>query len=218
VLSNYPGDIYGQVIGKSNEGSWLPNASYTLGTYRMPVNPPLTNRFRYEVTTAGVTGDAEPVWPTAINATVTDGSVVWTCRDSRFLNGDYATVFAQAKAIGMRYIEPWEWEFKYGPNSADGEWDAVLADFNAWADATYGNTPRAIVDITILGQSTIELTWPTATGFGYQVEWSPDLDQWFAVDDPAPGTGADMTWTDDGSQTDSPPFAQHRRFYRIRIS
>jgi hypothetical protein len=40
----------------------------------------------------------------------------------------------------MRYIEPWEWEFKYGSNSADGEWDAVLADFNAWADATFGST------------------------------------------------------------------------------
>lgn len=147
VLSNFPGDIYGQVIGKSGEGPWLANTSYPQGTYRMPVNPPMTNRFRYEVTTAGVSGGTEPVWPTTINATVADGTVVWTCRDSRFQNGDYATVFAQAKAIGMRYIEPWEWEFKYGPNSANGEWDAVLADFNAWADATFGNTPPAITSI-----------------------------------------------------------------------
>ncbi len=218
VLSNFPGDIYGQVIGKSGEGPWLPNTSYSLGTFRMPVNPPPTNRFRYEVTTAGVSGAAQPVWPTTINATVTDGAVVWTCRDSRFQNGDYATVFAQAKAIGMRYIEPWEWEFKYGSNSANGEWDAVLADFNAWALAAFGSTPPTIIDIVILDQANIKLTWPTATGFGYQVEWSADLDQWFPVGTPAPGTGADMTWTDDGSQTGSPPSAQRRRFYRIRIS
>jgi hypothetical protein len=80
VLSNFPGDIYGQVIGKSGEGPWLPNTSYSLGTYRMPVNPPSTSRFRYEATTAGVSGGTEPVWPTTINATVMDGAVVWTCR------------------------------------------------------------------------------------------------------------------------------------------
>ncbi|OGZ17190.1 MAG: hypothetical protein A2494_03180 [Candidatus Lloydbacteria bacterium RIFOXYC12_FULL_46_25] len=73
VLKAYPGDIYGQVIGKSTE-------------------------------------------PT------------------RFQNSDYGTVFSQAKDIGMRYIEPWEYEFKPGPNGADGKWDVIFKDFNTWTD------------------------------------------------------------------------------------
>jgi hypothetical protein len=216
VLSNFPGDIYGQVIGKSGEGPWLANTSYSLGTFRMPVNPPATNRLRYEVTTAGISGGTEPTWTTTLNATVTDGTVVWTCRDSRFQNGDYATVFTQAKAIGMRYIEPWEWEFKYGFNSANGEWDAVLADFNAWAEATFGNTPPAITAQHQNGH--ILLTWSAPVGGLYQVEWSPDLAQWFSVGTPTLATGSSMTWTDDGTQTGSPPASETKRFYRLRIS
>jgi hypothetical protein len=30
----------------------------------------------------------------------------------RFRNGDYASVFEQAKTLGMRYIEPWNYEFE----------------------------------------------------------------------------------------------------------
>jgi hypothetical protein len=36
--------------------------------------------FQYECTTAGVTGQTEPRWPKTLNATATDGSVVWTAK------------------------------------------------------------------------------------------------------------------------------------------
>lgn len=36
--------------------------------------------FEYECTTAGQTAIREPIWPTTVTATVTDGSVTWTCR------------------------------------------------------------------------------------------------------------------------------------------
>ncbi|MBV6501851.1 MAG: hypothetical protein CJBNEKGG_04381 [Prosthecobacter sp.] len=149
VLSAYPGDIYGQVIGKSGEGAWAAGTPYAAGAMRMPVNPPAAQRYRYEATTAGTSGGTEPVWPTTINATVTDGSVVWTCRDSQFGNGDFTTVFSQAKAVGMRYIEPWEWEFNNTTSSANGEWNTAMQDFNAWADATFGggNTAPTITGI-----------------------------------------------------------------------
>ncbi|MGV7230079.1 MAG: T9SS type A sorting domain-containing protein, partial [Nitrospirales bacterium] len=62
ALTTFPGDIYGQVIGRSDQ----------------------TTRFEKE---------------------------------------DYTSVFSQAKAIGMRYIEPWEFEFKYENRSAMGVWD-----------------------------------------------------------------------------------------------
>lgn len=58
---------------------------------------------------------------------------------NRFENGDYTTVFMQAMALGMLYIELWEYEFKYGPNGADGAWDTTFASYNAWADATFGS-------------------------------------------------------------------------------
>lgn len=53
----------------------------------------------------------------------------------RFQDGDYATVFTQAMELGLRYIEPWEYEIKTGPGTANGAWDALFAQFNAYADA-----------------------------------------------------------------------------------
>lgn len=163
ALTAFPGDIYGQIIGKSSDGPWLPNTSYATGIFRMPNPQPPTNAFRYEVTTAGTTGSTQPVWPTTVGATVTDGSVTWTCRASRFQDGDFTTVFAQAMAIGMRYIEPWEWEFKYGANSANGAWDTTMADYNAWADITFGEdtTPPAPPTglSAVAGNGLVSLDW-----------------------------------------------------------
>ncbi|MGZ0707156.1 beta-galactosidase [Coraliomargarita sp. W4R53] len=76
ALTAFPGDIYGQVIGRSNQ----------------------TRRFKDE---------------------------------------DFSTVFEQAKQIGIRYIEPWEYEFRSTNSSAHSAWNETMADYNAWADATY---------------------------------------------------------------------------------
>lgn len=48
----------------------------------------------------------------------------------RFPNG-YAEVFEQAKRLGMRYIEPWDYEFVNLTN------DPVFEDFNRWAKNNY---------------------------------------------------------------------------------
>ena len=61
------------------------------------------------------------------------GQVIARSDDStRFASGDYATVFAQAKELGLRYLEPWEYDFGAGAGTANGKWDALLRDFNAW--------------------------------------------------------------------------------------
>lgn len=75
VLSNFPGDKYAQMIGRSDQTNEA------------------TNRFR---------------------------------------NG-YPAAFTQAQQLGIRYIEPWEWEFKL-TGGALREWDAVMAGYNSWAD------------------------------------------------------------------------------------
>lgn len=48
----------------------------------------------------------------------------------RFPEG-YPAVFEQAKRIGMRYIEPWDYEF------INFTQDEIFADFNGWANRTY---------------------------------------------------------------------------------
>ena len=56
---------------------WAASIAYALGDY---VSATTKNGFRYECTTAGTSGTAEPTWPTTQGATVTDNTVVWTCR------------------------------------------------------------------------------------------------------------------------------------------
>ncbi|TWT51902.1 hypothetical protein CA85_51650 [Allorhodopirellula solitaria] len=70
ILKEYPGDLYGQVIGRSDQ-------------------------------------------------------------QRRFENNDYSTVFAQAKELGMRYIEPWNYEFE------NHTCDEALQEFNASAYSMY---------------------------------------------------------------------------------
>jgi hypothetical protein len=48
-------------------------------------------------------------------------------RARSFPPGGFAEAFVQARALGMRYVEPWEFDVK------SGQWDTVLADFNSWA-------------------------------------------------------------------------------------
>ncbi|MEW4456003.1 hypothetical protein AB1L30_25280 [Bremerella sp. JC817] len=70
LLKEYPGDLYGQVIGRSDQSH-------------------------------------------------------------RFPNGDYTAVFRQAEELGMRYIEPWNYEFEHGTS------DKAMKKFNATAKSRY---------------------------------------------------------------------------------
>lgn len=56
---------------------WRPNEQYASTEF---IRPTRATGFSYECTTAGTTSEREPIWPRAIGLTVTDGSVVWTCR------------------------------------------------------------------------------------------------------------------------------------------
>jgi hypothetical protein len=59
---------------------WRPNHNYALGALVMPTRP---NGYCYEVTTdGGASGAEEPAWPTVLEATVSDGDLIWTCKAS----------------------------------------------------------------------------------------------------------------------------------------
>lgn len=70
------------------------------------------------------------------------GQVIARSDDSsQFADGDYASVFAQAKALRMRYIEPWEYDFGTGSGTANGRWDKLLEDFNKWSATQFAAPP-----------------------------------------------------------------------------
>ncbi|GAA5219942.1 hypothetical protein GCM10025777_05720 [Membranihabitans marinus] len=52
-------------------------------------------------------------------------------QEERFQNSDYGSVFIQAKQLGIRYIEPWPYEFQHRTH------DSLMQDFNSWADSAF---------------------------------------------------------------------------------
>lgn len=68
---------------------------YSAGDFVLPTT---LNGYRYECTTGGTTATPAPTWPTTVGATVTDGTVVWTCRRFR------QQISAIAAAAGVRRV------------------------------------------------------------------------------------------------------------------
>jgi hypothetical protein len=66
-------------------------------------------------------------------------------------------------------------------------------------------------------QNTVTLAWPAQTGRTYQVEYSPDLQTWFASPTgEVVAAGSVANWTDNGPPaTASLPFGANERFYRV---
>lgn len=60
---------------------WQGSTAYSTGGYARPIT---SNNYFYECTTAGTSGSSQPTWPTIVGNTVSDGSVVWTCRAGNF--------------------------------------------------------------------------------------------------------------------------------------
>lgn len=64
--------------------NWAGSTVYALGAVVVPAAG-LQNGFRYECTTAGTSGASQPTWPVVEGATVSDGTVTWTCRAGNHL-------------------------------------------------------------------------------------------------------------------------------------
>ena len=59
--------------------TWISSTTFSTSNI---VTPTTGNGLYYECTTAGTSDTIEPTWPTNVNDTVTDGTVVWTCRSA----------------------------------------------------------------------------------------------------------------------------------------
>jgi hypothetical protein len=82
-----------------------------------------------------------------------------------------------------------------------------------------GFVPLPFVALNILPQPTqnsFNLSWNTSAGHTYQVEYSPDLIEWFiSPTGEIPGTGTVVNWTDNGPPaTTALPFSVAQRYYR----
>jgi hypothetical protein len=135
----------------------------------------------------------------------------------RFLDNSYATVFTQAKVLGIRYIEPWPYEFQHHTH------DSLLHDFNIWADANFSSEGSCLslpvtwysFNATQNGKS-IDLAWVTTNeenNVRFVIERSKEGRSWqelgqLWVTMPTE-TGSDYSFKDEN------PLARHN-YYRIR--
>lgn len=80
TLRQHPDSVLPVLFDFASRGlaqRWIAGADVS-ATYR--IRPLTPTGYEYEVTTAGQSGHREPIWPRTAGATVTDGSVTWTCR------------------------------------------------------------------------------------------------------------------------------------------
>lgn len=78
---------------------WSGATTYALGAVITPIT---RNGYAYVVTTAGTSSAIEPTWPTDVDSTVTDGTVVWTRSDAAPWTATYNLPMAAA--------EGWAWK------------------------------------------------------------------------------------------------------------
>jgi hypothetical protein len=93
--AEYGGDIKAWVKDNANYGcimglitlaiptaNWAPSKVYAIGDCVRPTAAQSESTLYYECTTPGTSASAEPSWPTPPGNMISDGTVVWTCRDT----------------------------------------------------------------------------------------------------------------------------------------
>ena len=107
-----------------------------------------------------------------------------------------------------------------GANGPDG--DADNDGLTNKQEYAFGSNPltadNAIARITVTRPtaSTAAVTFASRTARTYRVQYTNDLAQpWTQAGPDLVGTGADIVWTDNGTQTITAPNAETKRFYRV---
>jgi hypothetical protein len=123
------------------------------------------------------------------------------------------------------------WELTYGldittPNGVNGaSGDRDGDGMSNLQEYVFGGSPLnpgdgflIRVDVTQSSPGTRTLTFASRAGRTYQVEYTNALGANWTVARSFVGNGSPIVWTDDGTNTGTPPDAQTKRFYRIRAT
>jgi hypothetical protein len=122
----------------------------------------------------------------------------------------------------------WETQFNLSPTNATGA-NGALADNDGDGltnaeEFAFGTNPgvadSAFVQVRVTKPAPAQaaLHFQTRAGRTYRIYYTNDLTQPFtALPGLVPGTGSEVTWTDDGSQTGTAPNAEIKRFYKVAV-
>ena len=83
--------------------AWKISRVHELGDFVVPTT---ANGYIYECTTVGTTSATiEPTWPTTIGGTVTDGTVVWTCRSPNVTGSTIDTKLSEMYSFDTALVD-----------------------------------------------------------------------------------------------------------------
>lgn len=80
--------------------AWAASTAYVQGAV---VRPSTANGFLFYAEAGGTTGSTAPTWPTTVGATVTDGTVTWTCVGESIIQWSSASASWSASTISAAY-------------------------------------------------------------------------------------------------------------------
>ena len=100
--------------------AWAASIVYSLN-YR--VVPVARNGYVYKATTAGTSAATAPTWPTTVDDTVTDGTVVWTCEAA----SAWTPTYGQS---GLNLAAMRGWEMKFAKLTDNETFSSDGASFN----------------------------------------------------------------------------------------
>jgi len=134
-------------------------------------------------------------------------------------NGGSATVTFGPDSVGDGVTDSWRQFYGISDDNADNDGDG-LTNAQEYFAGTNPNDPQnnfAILSVTPQTGGGFLVSWLSQPGIVYRVQWKNDLADptWLAITPDFTGTGATMTWLDDGSQTGG--LGAQKRFYRVIV-
>jgi hypothetical protein len=142
-----------------------------------------------------------------------------------FTTPDTFTIIKQGAADSDSDGIPDAYELAHGLNrfnaadaALDSDGDGVTNLDEFVFDTAANASDSYAFSTTYNNDGTVTVSFPTIVGHSYRVNYSNTLLGWLPGSAPVAGTGATMTWTDDGTSTGSPPSNTARRFYQVEVT
>lgn len=160
--------------------------------------------------------------PQRASAAEFDDAILGWRHDGTFLlvkfphSGGAASLAFGAGLSAQNVPESWRQFHGVTDDLADPDGDGLTNAAEYFAGTNPNDPASAFTASVMPAAGPFALAWPSTEGLPYQVQWKAALtDAWITVPQLFTGTGAALSWLDDGSQT--APLPADRRFYRIVI-